>query len=420
MGDRVSIRNLMAFCLFPLALCFTSLDRIQAQDALRVEAKATANAAFVGQAIEIRVGILAEKVRPMIVPPHVEGAEITAIDTAFQQISASRIGESVIETNMYIARYRLIASNPGPLLVPGFQARLGESVGASNSIRLTIKPVPLDGRPASYLRGIGRMTARASVEPTSLRVGKNAEYRLILEGPGARASTQRPSLKEFEAIKGLEVDSVSSTLVADPPVRTFVYKITPVAPSNLVLPSVAVATFDPTLQRYVESRAPSVTLKVVDVPKFDEATIEHALPITIPINSHAISSIIYVLLTSIAILLIVWSVYLRLLATPSRQATKAAKILRKGRRVDLAEFVSKTLRDYLTVAKVRPTGELTPYDARIAVEKLCNDSSMGEAAGRLIEACDRARFGGVEPGENEALAEQAIAFLDQLAKSKVS
>jgi hypothetical protein len=389
-------------------------------DSLRVEAKATGARYFVGQAIEVRVGIVAQGERPKVFPPRVEGAEITKVDEAFRQIGVSGIGDSVSESNLFLSRFRVIPSRPGPLSIPPFHARVDARSGASKPIGLDIQPLPSQGRPASYLRGVGRLGAKAEAVPSSVRVGQTFDYRLILDGPGARGATQWPLLTEFEAIKGLKVEPSSTDVVADPPSRIFHVKIRPTLPGDLALPSIPVATFDPALRRYIETRAPSVSVRVVDVPRFDPASLEASVP---KIDAHApvqkvipmlVASLVAGVGTSVLVILLA-----RLGTAPRVSAKRWARALRTA--VDpsgVAGRVTSALASYLSTTTGASTGQLTPEEASRGIERAVGDASLAEQAGLLIERCDRARFG-LDPEAASGLATEAADFFDELATRRV-
>jgi hypothetical protein len=384
-----------------------------AQDSrLRVDARVAKETYYVGQAIEVRVGVVAEGERPRITPPTIDGAEVEAVDTQFRPVGASGIGEVTTETNVFITRYRVTPARAGPLTVPPFLARLGERRGASGPIRLTIRSVPSEGRPASYLRGVGHLEARSEAIPASIRVGQSFEYRLILTGPGARASTQWPVLPEFGRLRGLKIEPAGTDLVADPPSRAFRYRARATEPGPMTLPSVAVATFDPKMDRYVETRAPSVAVRVVDVPRFDPSTLpEDAEP---PPGDGAWA----------------WGIPATLIAgawvtlAVVRRRTSARRLARRvsGRLAtatpdEAAGLVALSLKDYLARAVGRPKGELTPQEAARDIERAVRDPALAERARGLVERSDRARFGH-EAEASSGLAAEASAFFEELARRR--
>ena len=382
---------------------------------LRVDARVPKGTYHVGQGVEVRVGVVAEGERPKLTAPKIDGADLAAIDTAFRQAGASGIGDLVTETNVFVTRYRVTPSRPGPLTIPPFVARLGDRRGASTPIRLTIHAVPPEGRPASYLRGVGPIEARAEAVPASVRVGQAFEYRLALNGPGARGSTQWPILPEFERIKGLRIEPAGSEAVADPPSRTFRYRARATEPAALILPAVAVATYDPAMKRYVETRAPSVAVRVVDVPRFDPSTLP-AIPDDRPSETGPSPWVWAVPAVAVAA---AWLMVarVRMQTSARRWARRAARGFATTSSDEVAARVASGMKGYLARALDHRGGELTPDEAAREVARAVDDPNLAERARRLIEASDGVRFGH-EADSTSALAAEASAFFEELSRRR--
>ncbi len=63
-----------------------------------------------------------------------------------------------------------------------------------------IQPVPLEGRPAAFLGGVGRFALQAEAIPNVVRVGQELEFRIKVTGPAAWGMTDRPVLERFERL----------------------------------------------------------------------------------------------------------------------------------------------------------------------------------------------------------------------------
>lgn len=402
-----------------LALAATFLSSpTRAQDApLRVEARVAKETYYVGQAIDVRVGVVAEGERPQLTMPKVDGAEVEFIDTAFRPLSASGIGDVVSEANAFLTRYRVVPGRAGPLTIPPFVARLGGRKGASAPIRLTIHPVPPEGRPASYLRGVGRLEARAEVVPATVRVGERFEYRLHLTGPGARGSTQWPILPEFDRIAGLKIEPLGNEAVAEPPSRTFRYRARATVPGTLTLPSVAVATFDPApaMRRYVETRAPSIAVRVVDVPRFDPSTLPDVPGETPP---RAIGPWIWAIPAALVVGAGGMVAVVRRRTSARRWARRAARGLATASPDEVAARVAAGMKGYLARARGHRGGELTPDEAAREVGRALGDPDLAERARHLVECSDRARFGHGDDDPASSLAAEAAAFFEGLSRRR--
>ena len=135
---------------------------------------------------------------------------------------------------------------PGTLEIPSIRARLGDQSGRSRPVRVTVRPVPAEGRPAEFLGGVGRFALQAEADPRSVRVGQELEYRITVTGPAAWGMTGRPELKRFDRLPiGLRIEPRPVESTNEPPSRTFVYRLRPTRPGDAVLPPVSIAAFDP-------------------------------------------------------------------------------------------------------------------------------------------------------------------------------
>jgi hypothetical protein len=239
------------------------------------------------------------------------------------------------------------------------------------------------------------------------------EYRLVLTGPGARGSTQWPILPEFDRIKGLKIEPAGTELVADPPSRTFRYRTRATEPGAMTLPAVAVATFEPGMRRYVETRAPSVTVRVVDVPRFDPSVLPSVLDDVPSGQGGWVWSIPAVMIVGAWLMVAV----VRRRTSARRSARRVARELARATPDEAAGLVASGLKDYLARAVGRSRGELTPDEAAREVGRAVGDSSLADRARSLVERSDRARFGH-EAGAAAGLAEEASAFFEELARRR--
>ena len=138
-----------------------------------------------------------------------------------------------------------------------------------------IQPVPVEGRPAVFLGGVGRFRLTAEAIPKVVRAGQELEYRIKVTGSAAWGMTDRPVLERFERLPiRPRIEPKPDETVNEPPSRTFVYRLRPTKPGEAILPPVAIASYDPALSRYVTQVTASVPVRVVAVASFDLSTID--------------------------------------------------------------------------------------------------------------------------------------------------
>ena len=130
----------------------------QSSESLRVQVGVARGPHYAGQGFELAVGVVAGDERPKVEPPGITGARDWLIGTEFKPIATSGIGAVVAQQNLFLSRFRVVASRPGTLEIPPILAQINGRSGRSQPRRLEIQPVPLEGRPAEFLGGVGQFS----------------------------------------------------------------------------------------------------------------------------------------------------------------------------------------------------------------------------------------------------------------------
>ncbi len=405
-------------------------------DALRVEIEVAAGPHYVGQGFELGVGVVGAGRRPEIDPPAIVGADVWPIrNNELRPISVGEIGPMVGQSNVFVSRYRVVPRRAGALQIPTIRAHLDDDSGRSRPKRVTVLPVPPDGRPAEFLGGVGRFTLQAEANPRSVRVGQPLDYRITVAGPAAWGMTGAPELKRFDRPDvGLRIEPRPVESTNEPPSRTFAYTLRPTRPGEAVLPPVSIAAFDPSSRRYLTHVTPSVPIRVVAVPSFDAATIpdlaasgrrdaDRAAPAHTVIPGAAA-------LLAVAAAAIAWVRRKARLAGelggPAAARRFAARMARglandtTGTPQDLSLRVTAALIRYLRLGIGRPPGALTPDEAREGVAR-CNESEeLGAQAAHIAARCDGLlyRDAPAPPEDSDRLREEARALFTRLASRR--
>ncbi len=367
---------------------------------------------FVGQEIRLTVRVVAEGKRPEIRAPKVDQTVPTVVGSSFRQLGASGIGNIVTEVNQYATIYSIVAPKAGKLTIPPFVARDTERTGASSPLELTVVSVPSEGRPASWLRGVGAIEARAQLGEKSVRLGQAVDFRLILKGAGALASTTAPRLDGFE--------TGETELTVNPPERTFHYRLRPTKPGTFEIPGIEVATFDPKFQQFVRTRTPKLALEVVDIPPFDPASLDSQPAVQAATEEKSSRAPIFTaviagipLVFGLAWVLVRWS------RSPRSLAKRLARELAAVRGNRAAQAVAGAMSAFLHATTGWSGGEITPSETAEMLRTVLDDSELAERAAGLVERADRDRFGGgLELAEAELLAKDAAQLFVEIAAAR--
>ena len=166
----------------------------QSADPLRVRADVGAGPFLAGRGFELRVGVVAGSQRPRVDSPRITGARAWLIGTEVRPITATGIGSVSSRENQYLFRFRVLPARAGTLEIPAIQAQLKGRTGRSQPRAVSIQAVPLQGRPAEFLGGVGHFEVQAEAVPRVVRVGQELDFRIKVTGPAAWGMTDRPDL----------------------------------------------------------------------------------------------------------------------------------------------------------------------------------------------------------------------------------
>jgi hypothetical protein len=343
--------------------------------------------------------------RPSIEIPRLAHAEVWPAGTSLEPITATGIGQFETSENLFITRIMVVPQRAGRLEIPPILARLDSQSGRSRPLALSIDPVPLDGRPAEFLGGVGDFKLQASLTPVTGRVGQEFLYRVKVSGPAAWGMAARPDLSRFNRLPlAIRAEPLPDETAGETESRTFVYRLRPMKAGTAVLPPLAIAAFDPKSQHYLTKVTQGVPIRVVAVPSFDPGSLDYSPP-----NDHrhrrllvrgVTASVLIVLSGGLALALV-----LRRRAAERRAGRSAARRFARqmvrelrswpasGR--DGSELARKIVGGLITHAQIgagRPPGALTANEARAVAWQLTRSQRVAEQAALIVEQCDQVLF----------------------------
>lgn len=425
----------LASLVVTTGLCLSAPAHSAGQEAtsLKVRIEADKGPHYVGEGIELAVAVAGRDQRPTLELPKLNRAEIWSAGTSFHPLSTGGIGNVVSGKNLYITRLRLVPRQTGPLLVPPVTARLDNQSGKSGSLKLDIVPVPLLGRPAEFLGGVGPFTLEAAATPATVRLGQELIYRITIKGPAAWGSVDQPALKRFErGPLAPRIDVLPEEADREPPRRTWVFRIRPTRAGSEVIPPLAVAAFDPELERYITKVTPGLPIKVVAVPAAALDQLHYTAP-DAPDPSSTVATIVYVLYIAVLMSLSALAVVLR--KNHSRGTLTGPKLARRFARVfarklarrspahrhneeagTAARIIVGGLVSYARIAAGRPPGAITPREAGELVQRATGSDQLAHEAQSLMEHCDQALFAERGNGDETLLMRRARELFSALGR----
>jgi len=439
------------FC--SLAVVYSIAVPSRGSEPLRVETELGAGPYLVGQAFELRIRLVASGHRPEINLPPIPRASAWIVGTKLRPIIRSSIGSIVGEENAILIQIRLVAQRPGLLQIPSIPIRIDDRSGRSRSIQVEIRPVPAAGRPSGFLGGVGPFSVEAEASPKVVRVGQEIDFRVKVSGPAAWGMLERPELVRYDRLPvGLRIRPGPIETNDEPPVRTFVYRLRPSRAGEVVLPPISIASYDPSISRYMTQATPGVPVRVVAVRAFDPATIIVGESTNRTGRSVVAGWIAWSLSAAALAVAYVALLLVRMRLQKRRQSGKAAArryAARSARKLAgepgpwasigmrrasvaptdalegpdhaAARDIAALLIRYLEIGALRPPGALTPQEAFEGVRQLSQSEELAAKAGRLTADCDLLLYGS-RPAKSlsRSIREEARALFRALGQVKTT
>lgn len=139
---------------------------------------------------------------------------------------------------------------------------------------IAVRPLPEEGRPASFTGAVGRFTVRASAEPREVSVGDPITLRYeVIEDvdaiPGDLANLRPPPLRELEALADFRVPDDPTTGVVEGQTKTFTETLRPERDDITEIPAIPFVSFDPQLGRYVTASSTPIRITVKASERLD-------------------------------------------------------------------------------------------------------------------------------------------------------
>ena len=376
---------------------------------------------YVGQGIEARLVVAAGARRPTLTIARGDGVEVLRLPgVEVQPRSSTEIGAVRSVVNMYRIPLRIIPRKDGPLTIPTIRVEVDGRTGVVPPRTIKALAPPSAGRTATFLGGVGTVTATAEARPVAIRLGESFEYRITLDGPGSIGSVQPASIPAIRQLApGWRVERLPPEGVVDPPSRTFRVQVRPDRSGSFNLGPFLVSTLDPASGTYRTTATNGVAIRVVDVAVFDGASVEvaqirgrSALWPGVTMAGGLIASAVLVLIARYR------SARLGTV-NPARVARELiARLPRSSDRSATVRAGTAALADFLGRVGGRPPGVLTPQEASRWAGTLSGRSDLADAAAVLVASCDHTLYAnGGAPSVGDDPFDLAVFVLKGLGES---
>ncbi len=139
------------------------------------------------------------------------------------------------------------------------------SEAVSEPVTIEVRPLPADGRPASFTGLVGDLALETSADRDSLAANEALTWRLDVSGSGNLKALPPPEVDFPPTVEAFPPEVTDRFATTDRGVsgsRTYEYVLVPRAPGTLTIPGVEMGYFDAGPGRYATAVAPPLELRV--------------------------------------------------------------------------------------------------------------------------------------------------------------
>lgn len=200
---------------------------------------------------------------PHYVPPHPEGFWVVDLPQAGEGTPAASRGQ-VRQT--YTFKRALFPLEAGSFLIP--PARV-DSVVATESLPVTVLPIPADRAPTGYSGAVGRYRLEAFLTPTRVAVGETAILTVRIVGAGNVRMLPSPEPALFADVELAPYSDWALPEVVDGVVggvKTFNWMVVPLSPGTIRMGPILYPYFDPYLGAFGMAESGELELEVTELP----------------------------------------------------------------------------------------------------------------------------------------------------------
>lgn len=179
-------------------------------------------------------------------PKHIDATKLKATVRSAQQNNSSRDPFSIFDNNFFGSFDR------------GEQLNL-----ATDPVTLTVLPLPNRGKPNDFNGLVGNFTLKIEADKQSVTVGDPLTVKVTLEGVGNLKSAQMPAFDSVTDLRTFSAGSTENISTAGYKVsgsKTFDQVFVPQRPGRYRLPSFALSYFDPGAKLYKTLRTDSLEI----------------------------------------------------------------------------------------------------------------------------------------------------------------
>ncbi|MBD3234518.1 MAG: hypothetical protein GF315_12405 [candidate division Zixibacteria bacterium] len=135
----------------------------------------------------------------------------------------------------------------------------------SNRLKLDVKPLPVENKPANFTGAVGQFSLRAAPDVVEVEVNEPINYTITITGSGNIKAVDRPELNvppEFRSYPSNASENINKNNYRLGGTRVFEEVLIPKSPGTFELSPVRFSYFDPDKEKYIRMESKSYSFKV--------------------------------------------------------------------------------------------------------------------------------------------------------------
>ena len=326
----------------------------------------------------------------------------------------------------------------------------------SQPLKLTVLPLPEQGKPGGFYGLVGRYTIESSAEPTKVSVGDPITLTIKIGGSRYLKPVQWPELEEISKLaRNFKIPSQKASPTIQDNMKVFTQTIRANNDKINQIPSIPLAFFDVDKGTYIESQTAPIELEVAPTKILTNADLEGTDPTYVNRRVEAIKKGIsanyerpdvltnqtfsplaaivspgYMVVWSVPLVVLVTSSLLKLFTHTSpeiiskkrrRQAAgKAVKQLKKISGVspkERQEQLVSIMKQYIGERFDKVAGSLTADDCYQIVASFVHDTQTADKYRDAITQCEASRYASTQENVDSVQVSEIIKLIRIIEKN---
>lgn len=137
---------------------------------------------------------------------------------------------------------------------------------SSERVKITVKPLPVEGKPSSFSGAVGQFDVRTHVEGNQFPVNQPFSLKVRFEGSGNAKLIELPPLNLPKGVEVYDTKSDAKFFKNGKSFKEFEVLLIPREEGEITIPAMSFSIFDPVVKKYVTQNTQAIAVKIVANP----------------------------------------------------------------------------------------------------------------------------------------------------------